>query len=991
MTDGMEKKSLTTVLYKYGLSRSLIWVVLACTIWGLFPWFVTGGVRTLSEKLPTAFILLRYLLATIGFFVLLTILNWSRNKSLGTSNFLSFFRKHLGRLVFMAITISLARWFEIKGYMNRDGWGDYKDFSIIYSILLITIWDCKAWFPAILNKLRLHKLSDTLRNSPLTEPFFSPLPTATEFFVWFAKCILIACSGLFLLYVLLGELPAPGDFFFKVLPFSNNPSAQANLSDSVVSWFSRLKFGPLVWALSAAFCTALFFDQMLWIKGKDDSQGIDTLIFATHVQLGTAIIICLLLTLLYGFQFVSNGTEIYADISNSHKILTGWNFGDFFKFTFGLVIAGTVMAFALEFYGAAAHDQKKVADGIGVRSIKGREWLSVMACVDPLIANITIIFLREKTETAVSVLWMGFPFACIFAVGLLSLVLLWSKKSDEIRREVFSGELLDNQHLDIKAKNLTRLLLYGTDSRDVNILRTQDSSHYYTIQEKAFATSDSASEKLLAEFVKDCRRLLMQLSNAPQGMRPQCSMFFLYNGQEWFSSYNLEGKTTFDNHLSAILNGTGNRIFRVEEIFSLFSRFQWAGVDLPYYKYDILNAATQVLNNQRLSIPENGGHTMVTIREQDNDLLLPLLIYNDANPELKANGGKALIVADDETLRSYWGKPIGKEPDNSPASIRENLDIDFEDFFTEARNLGWDFSEINYQILPDQHSQFPAKDPAPDANWLFLHTSFLRNIFDINETKAMPAWTHQKKVVFFYHDWMLPQSRRALGMSDITPLPELNLVTLANKQPGHEEQIKKILKMAEYRYQRAPQLLIVDDTPWKRVQFAKDASVAMIGTNGKIFTPGTLDQAKMLLADLTKQGQHKPLVFLDFDFSEWNTSENGLSFIKDHYTETDPWLFTTKGKLGGSRNTLEKNFPLARCCSNDRKTISRIIAWHTGVREKHTPWSSKFIHQDEVLGRWEELLIGLNNEKTDGSRNAYCHGLFLSYAEKRATRKHSIK
>ena len=513
MTDNIEKKSLAAVLFRYGLSGPLVWIVLACGIWGLFPWFVTGGVETLSKKFPAAYILLRYLPATLGFWLVLILLNIRRHKTSGIKNFINFFRKHLWRLVFMAIVISLARLFEIKGYMNCDGWGDYKDFSIIYSILLITIWDCKSWLPSfliwlsqnsLLNKLGLHWIGNVLKDNALTEPFFSPLPNATELFVWVAKCILIICSGFFLLYVLLGELPPPSSFFFKITP-------------------SGIHAGPMSWALFSAFCTALFFDQMLWFKDEEDPRGKDTITVATHVQLGVAIIICFLLVGWYGFKFLSSTSVISAELSSIHAILDSWTAPEIYKFVFGLVIAGTVMAFALEYYGAAAHDLKKAKEGIGVRSIKGREWLSVMACIDPLVANITLIFMGV---TVASGWWMGIPIACIFAVGLLSLVLLWSKKADEIRREVFSGELLSSRGLNIKAKNLTRLLLYGDCGEVVNILREKESPKYFTIQENTSLRSNSENEKYIADFLGICRRLLSQLSEAPQGMRPFCSMFF---------------------------------------------------------------------------------------------------------------------------------------------------------------------------------------------------------------------------------------------------------------------------------------------------------------------------------------------------------------------------------------------------------------------------------------------------------------------------------
>lgn len=66
MPSTIEKKSLIAVLCRYGLSGSLLWIVVACVIWGLFPWFITGEIETLCEKFPFAYILLRYLPATVG-------------------------------------------------------------------------------------------------------------------------------------------------------------------------------------------------------------------------------------------------------------------------------------------------------------------------------------------------------------------------------------------------------------------------------------------------------------------------------------------------------------------------------------------------------------------------------------------------------------------------------------------------------------------------------------------------------------------------------------------------------------------------------------------------------------------------------------------------------------------------------------------------------------------------------------------------------------
>ena len=454
------------------------------------------------------------------------------------------------------------------------------------------------------------------------------------------------------------------------------------------------------------------------------------------------------------------------------------------------------------------------------------------------------------------------------------------------------------------------------------------------------------------------------------------------NGQEWFSTHNLEGKVTLEHHLNAVLDGTGNRIFRLEEILTLLDRLNWPGVDVHFEKTRILDAIKGVIKKQQLYTLDK----VDTIKEVDCDLLLPLILYNEANPEANPgpNDKTALVVADGETLKEYWSENAEIGRYDSLEEIKEDLKIEFEDFFREARNLGWNFSDIIYDILQDQNTLFPQEDPDPKAHWLFLHTSFLRRIFDLNEIQSIPGWMHQKRVVFFYHDWMLPQSRRALGMSDKAPLPELNLAELINI--NEHQEIGKILQMAEYRFQKAPELIIIDDTPWKRAQYARDASVALIGTDGIISTPENLKEAKLFI-NATKGKRHSsPLIFLDFDFSEWNTPENGLSFIHPYYKDVDPWLFTMKGKIRGARSTVEKNFPILRCCSTDRKTISKVIAWHTGVRLDHTPWSTNFLDPADLLSRWEELLVALNNEKTDGSSNAYCHGLFLNYAENRKTK-----
>ena len=968
MKDNIEKKSLSAVLCRYGLSRSLLWIVLACGIWGLFPWFITGGVRTLSEKFPTAYIFLRYLSATLGFWLVLVLLNMRCNKTSGIKNFIIFFRNYLWRLVFMAIVISLARWFEIKGYMNRDGWGDYKDFSIIYSILLITIWDCKSWLPSfliwlsqysLLNKLRLYRIGNALKDNSFTKPFFLPLPNATELFVWVAKCILIICSGFFLLYVLLGKLPPPGSFFFKITP-------------------SGIHAGPMSWALCSAFCTALFFDQMLWFRGEIDFRDMDTMTIATHVQLGVAIIICFPFVGWYGFEFLSDLSVPSAELSSILAILDSWAAPEYCKFFVGLVILGTVIAFILEYYGAAAHDQKKKKEGIKARSIKGREWLSVTTSIDPIVANIALIFMGV---TVASGWWMGMPIACIFAVGLLSLVLLWSKKADEIRREVFSGELLSSRGLDIKAKNLTRLLLYGDCGKVVNILREKKSSKYFTIQEDTLPRSISENEKYIADFLGNCQRLLSQLSKYPQGMRPFCSMFFLQNGQEWFSSYNLEGKVAFDNHLKAILDGTGNRIFRLEEILTLLDKFKWTGVDVPFEKTRILDAIKCIIKEQQLYTIDKVEHD--NIKEVDCELLLPLILYNEANPALQigeAASPKALIIADGKTLTEYWSENALRNEE-----IENYLKVDFEDFFLKACKHGWNFSDIIYDIHQDQNTLFLQEDPYPEANWLFFHASFLRRIFE-SKSQSIPVWMHQKRVVFFYYDWMLPQSRLALGMSDKASLPELNLAKLNDTKVYPEEAIGKVLQMAEYRFQKAPELIIIDDDQWKREEHAENASVALIGTNGTIRTPQNLIEAESFIETTKGKGHFSPLVFLDFDFSKWYTEINGLSFIRPYYKDVDPWLFTLKGKIRGVRSAEEKSFPEDKQRSIDKITISKIIAWHTGVRLDHTPWSTNFLDPADLLSSWEELLVALNNEKRDGSSNAYCHGLFLNYAENRKTK-----
>jgi len=917
---------LFTVLTSFGFSKYLFSILFACAIWGLFPLFYTTPITNFADESPALFLFFRYIPAIILFLLMLLFMLTRGFTTI--NNISSFFKKYWSNMLLMGCLLFIGRMFEIKAYIDES----YINFAIIYCVFLAIVFDCKGWFVSwIMKKV---KIKEKKHNSYLMESlkysFLVPLQNINDFIFWAVQTTLVFISGFFLLYFQDGELPKFGSLFFE-----------------------RGEFGPMFWCLLSALCLNLFFDQMAWLREEEQPEtNKENIGFAVKSQLGTAI--C--------FLFFASAFSIYSILLDGPQctnskisfILNNWEASSYLYFIFGISIAGTFLAYLAEGFGAAAHDNSKTY--LDNWKISGREWLSIMANFDPLIASFVILLLGNYAKSATG--WIIIPLFSIITVGLLTFSKLWSKKSSEIRRETFTKEFENsNINLSEKAKNLTYLLHYEADFEEIeaNIMRNkQDVDKILSISSREQYVTLNNLPKVLTSFLKDGERFYSQLSELPRSSKPECVMFFIKNGKKWFDRYNLECNAVFEVHKKNLIRNFGNSILRIEEMIAFMNSEdnQFIDVDKTYEKYKIDKAIKEYLIQEGQIRDDREGKD-----------ILPLIIYNNKeNEKDTAIAGydsniQWTVIGDYNTLLQCYECDEKTEKDKITKRLVKNLnkkginESDLEHLFIIQKDVK-EMNDINSDDTTD---------------WILLHDAVLNELD--KRPEIIPDWLIHKKIILFCYEWFLPQSYRNIGVPINTRFPYFSL------RNSSAENVREAIIMADKRYYIAPCLYIIDDMEQIREHYLNYVKQGLLGTNGKIIIPENYDEVESYLNNLDNM-KKVPLIFLDNNLSKWKDGLFGTDLIKPYFKKADSYLVTQLGGL----------YPNSRKCSNDKYHMMAKIAEHCGVRGRYgeyTIWSVQFNSIQKLLEDWDKFIISISKNKKDGTSNKYCHDLFLSHANKK--------
>jgi hypothetical protein len=527
------------ILYAIALSRSLLWMVLACVIWGFFP-IIYGSFNKVPTNYPNIFLIVRYGVALSGFMVVSFL--WKSPKTRA---------KQRGVLwhwpwVAMGLFLFAGRRLEMAAY------GDdvQTEFAIIFSVYFVLVCDCKRWaVPLVLDWsawllakatggwIDLDSGGDLFKRR--FHMFFSDMPEPDEVLSWIIQTILVVSSGLVLLYIKYIQMETTKPTF-------------------AVFW------RPVVLCLLAALMLRCFFDLMGHLGQREEDDDADLgWAFVVRNQLRVAFVVTICSIAWWGLFPRPEETwpkwwqEVFV-----------WDWYVWLLFLVIVCLLGTVGAYLFENLGLQGHDAS-LAKNMEWR-VKGSDWLLVTANLDPLIGALLIGLLtlgRKEAEGQVPLLLVSA--GLIGGVAMLEILKLWLRKRHEMRIYALDAAL-DKTVEDSKetARILTYLMLFASSKGNAEVVTGRDGP--FRVEAQSVVSGDLGR----VGRVKETLTRVVESANAGNDGVKDWAVFVVMNGRQWFArtSRDYETREVLQSHKKMLLEGQPG--LRIEELDQLLEQME---------------------------------------------------------------------------------------------------------------------------------------------------------------------------------------------------------------------------------------------------------------------------------------------------------------------------------------------------------------------------------------------------------------------------------
>ncbi len=430
----MASQKIENPIVSIALSKYLLFVLSATLIWGLFPlpfYFMEG----IESNFPAAYLLLRYLTASVFFLVILFALF---SKTLGSVR--PFIKAHWKVLLYGGTTLFLARMFEVWAFKAGQ-----RTFALIFCVALVPLTEPVAVY--LFYRRRVF--------SPLFRFIFGPDEAAKM------RSVINEKENYWVGYLLTFAL-----IFSSAMFFIYGRDGQIILSSAGGSRGIYVYLEILASALALQLCFHTydfgFTGQEAHFPSDPGDSHDKCAVFLTRVKpvvlKQTAFaVVAAFWCVIWNF---SAETTLWNAIRSVEHPARFWT-----ALILGIVIFGTIIAYIFENFGLDNYDMEK--NRLPFR-IRGVEWGGILTFTDPLAANaLTACFPFLISKPAAHPHFFFLSLGMILLLILLKILMLHHSKFQAFRIFCFShlrsrrtsGERIEPDHFSSVAliRNLKRI------------------------------------------------------------------------------------------------------------------------------------------------------------------------------------------------------------------------------------------------------------------------------------------------------------------------------------------------------------------------------------------------------------------------------------------------------------------------------------------------------------------------------------------------------
>jgi hypothetical protein len=410
---------------KIGVNRYLWMVLIASFIWAMQAVFLDGAAKAyITASLPL-FIFLRYSFA-FPMLVMTLLLLWLTQRRqakrrgdpasppapMPTPRDL---RKLLPGALLMGGFMFSSRMLEALSY------GPEKRtvlFGSVFSIFLVLLWDFKKW--VIYRLTRAHRHNRFV--AYIHANFAKRCESVEELLTWLVMSIIITFTALLYMYGAEGALPS-----LKSIHQGDSGILRA-----------------LGFALLSSMMLSFFYDLLIPFHqiSHQISQGVSVTWRARALEVGlTQLFVCLSIIVWSGGALLANSP--LKAVRGFLRVPLGPI--EALKLGLGYVLGVTVIGYFVEHICLALYDDRQ-AKTYGEFRIRGRDWASLTATLDPFLAILLVPLYWQIVNPGHGDQYKEIWWAYFSAVGVLTLTLLlflrlWNGKKEELRLSAFRATI----------------------------------------------------------------------------------------------------------------------------------------------------------------------------------------------------------------------------------------------------------------------------------------------------------------------------------------------------------------------------------------------------------------------------------------------------------------------------------------------------------------------------------------------------------------------